>query len=200
MCADLFAAGQETTSSTLKWAVAYLINSPEKQAKLRAELDDVIGSDRLITMSDMPSLPYTNAVIAEAQRLCNLLPQNLLHRTTRETQLDGFALPVNTVIVPQISCVLYDDKVFHEPREFVPERFINDNGSFKKPQELIPFGLGKRQCLGENLARMELFLFLSNLFNQFKLSRASTPPSLRRTPGFGAACLPYLCTVEKRHT
>lgn len=55
-----------------------------------------------------------------------------------------------------------------------PERFIDGNGGFKKPQELIPFGLGKRQCLGENLARMELFLFLSNLFNQFKVSNFST--------------------------
>ncbi|KAH7691341.1 CBN-CYP-33C9 protein, partial [Aphelenchoides avenae] len=168
LCADLFAAGQETTSSTLKWAVAYLLNNPEKQEKLHDELDEIVGSDRLITMSDMPSLPYTNAVIAEAQRLCNLLPQNLLHRTTKETQLDGYALPVDTVIVPQISCVLYDDKVFPKPREFLPERFVDDNGCFVKPQELIPFGLGKRQCLGEKLARMELFLFLSNLFNQYK--------------------------------
>uniref|UniRef100_A0A914PN03 Cytochrome P450 n=1 Tax=Panagrolaimus davidi TaxID=227884 RepID=A0A914PN03_9BILA len=77
---DLWVAGQETTSNTLAWLCAYLIQYPEVQQNLHKELDEVIGNDRIITLDDKSDLNYVNAVIAETQRYCNLGPTNLFHR------------------------------------------------------------------------------------------------------------------------
>ncbi|KAH7718340.1 Protein CYP-33E1 [Aphelenchoides avenae] len=199
MCADLFAAGQETMSSTLAWGFAYILHAPEVQKQLHDELDRVIGSARPITMDDRPSLHYTNAVILEIQRLCNILQQNILHRTTRDVVVDGYLLPKGITIVPQMSTIHYDEKIFPNPKRFDPERFVDKNGRFKPMPEVFPFSIGKRQCLGESLARMELFLFLANLLNQFKFSAGAKPPSLERSMGITVPCRPFTARIEKRH-
>lgn len=89
------------------------MSHPTVQARLHSELDAVIGSDRMVTISDKSKLPFTNAVVAEVQRAANLLPLNLLRRTTREVKIDGQVIPKGTNISPMISCVLYDPKVDH---------------------------------------------------------------------------------------
>ncbi|KAI6172740.1 (pine wood nematode) hypothetical protein [Aphelenchoides besseyi] len=193
-------AGQETTSTTLTWGFAYLIRHPEAQQKLHAELDRVIGSDRLITMSDKNDLPYTNAVINEIQRCSNIIGQNLLRRTGRDMNIGGYAVPKGTIIIPQISVPMVDPKIFPEPRKFNPDRFIDENGKLKRCEELMPFSLGKRQCLGESLARTELFLFIANLCNLYKFLPGDKPPSLNKTTtGFSFATQPYKCRLEKRY-
>ncbi|KAH7725792.1 Protein CYP-33C9 [Aphelenchoides avenae] len=200
MCFDLWLAGQETTSTTLAWGVSYMINWPEAQKKTHEELDRVVGSDRIITLADRPNLPYTCAVVNEIQRLCNLVPQNVFHETTRDVTVDGYHIPKGTCIIPQIAAVLYDPKVFPEPTRFNPDRFMDEKGNLKRVDELIPFSVGKRQCLGESLARMELFLFVANLFNQFSFSAGATPPTLKRKFLTTVQCPPYTCRVVSRHT
>ncbi|KAH7724312.1 Protein CYP-33C1 [Aphelenchoides avenae] len=200
MIFDMWAAGQETTSSTLSWAAVFLINNQGAQEKMHEELARVTGGDRLVTLADKPKLVFTNAVICEVQRMANLLAQNLRHRTTRAITVGGYLIPEGTTILPQISMVLTDEKIFPEPHLFKPERFINEStGDLKKVDELIPFSLGKRQCLGESLARMELFLFIANIFAQFKLSPyKGRTPSLERCIGTTNPPVPFTCGIEKR--
>uniref|UniRef100_A0A914IA08 Unspecific monooxygenase n=1 Tax=Globodera rostochiensis TaxID=31243 RepID=A0A914IA08_GLORO len=200
MCFDLWIAGQETTAKVLAWGVAQLLNNENCLNKLYAELDTVIGTDRLVSVADRPNLPYTNAVINETLRIANILPNNVLHALTREVTVDGFKLPKGIAIVPQVSAVLIDDAVFSEPRRFKPERFLEQNGakSMARCDELIPFSVGKRQCLGESMARMELFLFIANIFNQYKVSPGKTVPSLQRNKGAITHCSPFTCQMEKR--
>ncbi|VDO40384.1 unnamed protein product [Haemonchus placei] len=118
-------------------------------------------------------VPFVNDKLAreETQRLANLLPMNLPHVTVRAVRIGKYDLPAGTGVVPQISNVLYDKhlQVFPAPHSFNPSRFIDENGKLKKVEELIPFSIGKRQCLGEGLAKMELFLFIANLFNRFEV-------------------------------
>uniref|UniRef100_A0A914LVD3 Unspecific monooxygenase n=1 Tax=Meloidogyne incognita TaxID=6306 RepID=A0A914LVD3_MELIC len=197
---DLWFAGQETTSTTLNWGIAFLINYPNVQNKVQAELDSIIGDfDRIITMADRPSLPYLNALINEVQRMSNLLPLNLPHTLTKDVKIDGYYFPKDTIIIPQISAVLADGEIFEKPEEFNPERFLDENGKLKKVDELIPFSVGKRQCLGESLARMELFLFLGNLLNKYKFMPGNDGiPSLKRINGGTARCIKYKCRIIKR--
>uniref|UniRef100_A0A1I7RLX0 Unspecific monooxygenase n=1 Tax=Bursaphelenchus xylophilus TaxID=6326 RepID=A0A1I7RLX0_BURXY len=183
VCFDIWSAGQETTSETITWTIAYLILYPEAQEKLQTELDTVIGSNRIIRNSDRPDLPYTNAVIMESQRCGNIVSQNIPRAVTEDITLDGFSYKKGTVVLPQISVLLQDPKIFPEPEKFNPDRFIDQNGKLRQVEELIPFSIGKRICLGEGLARMELFLFTANLFNQYKFSAGKVPPSLKKESG-----------------
>ncbi|CAD5224519.1 unnamed protein product [Bursaphelenchus xylophilus] len=198
ICMDLWVAGQETTSSTLTWIIAYLIRYPEVQEKMQQELDAVIGSTRIIRNADRPDLPYTNAVIMESQRHCNLVAQNIPRCLSEDVEIDGRHFQKGTVILPQISVLLQNPKIFPEPRKFNPDRFIDQNGKLKQVEELIPFSLGKRICLGEGMARMELFIFTANLFNQYKFSAGKVPPSLKKVSGAATMCEDYKCKVSLR--
>uniref|UniRef100_A0AC35FG02 Cytochrome P450 n=1 Tax=Panagrolaimus sp. PS1159 TaxID=55785 RepID=A0AC35FG02_9BILA len=197
---DLWGAGQETTANTCIFSLLYVLNNPKVQEKIHTELDSVIGSDRMVTLADKNSLIYVNAFINEIQRSVNLLPQNLFHKTTRDTKIGEFFIPKNTTVIPQISMVLLDENIFPEPEKFKPERFIENNGNLKKFDELIPFSIGKRQCLGESLARMQIYLFVTNFYNQFKISSIDPkyPPSLKKNPGFAIQPTQFTCNIKKR--
>ncbi|KAI1706662.1 cytochrome p450 domain-containing protein [Ditylenchus destructor] len=201
-CLDLWIAGQETTSTTLSFAILYLLLDVDVQSKMQQELDSVVAADEKVIITHKSRLPYTNAVINEIQRVSNLLPQNLLHRTMRDVELNGYKLPKSTNVVPQISCVLLDEKIFPEPHRFKPERFLDKNGQLLKVEELIPFSIGKRICLGESLARMELFLLIANIFHTFKIRPVDplNPPTAEKVPGFTVRVTPYKVRLELRHS
>uniref|UniRef100_A0A4W6DJ00 Cytochrome P450, family 2, subfamily AE, polypeptide 1 n=1 Tax=Lates calcarifer TaxID=8187 RepID=A0A4W6DJ00_LATCA len=159
---DLFAAGSETTATTLRWAFLYMAKYPEIQAKVQAEIDCVIGQSKQPSTEDRPSLPYTDAVIHEVQRISNIVPLSLPHVTTRDIQLGGYTIPKGVTIIPNLTSVLFDKNEWETPYTFNPGHFLNEEGKFVKRAAFIPFSAGKRVCLGENLARMELFLFFTS--------------------------------------
>uniref|UniRef100_A0A1I7T635 Unspecific monooxygenase n=1 Tax=Caenorhabditis tropicalis TaxID=1561998 RepID=A0A1I7T635_9PELO len=201
MCLDLWFAALMTTSNTLTWGFAYTLNYPEAQKKLHEELDRVIQSDRYITTADKPNLPYTNAYINEIQRTANVVPLNLLHMTTRDTVLRGCNIPKRTGVVAQISTVMYDEEVFPDPYTFNPDRFIDEQGKLRKVEQFVPFSVGKRQCLGEGLAKMELFLFIANFFNRYKIIPDATgAPIIDKAALGGIHTKDFRAVVEKRHS
>ncbi|XP_008935943.1 PREDICTED: cytochrome P450 2D4-like, partial [Merops nubicus] len=165
--ADLFVAGSETTSTTLRWAFLYMLLYPEIQSKVQAEIDKVIGRERSPSMTDQASLPYTNAVIHEVQRYGDVAPVGLPHMTYRDTELHGFFIPKGTTVITNLSSVLKDETVWEKPNEFYPQHFLDADGQFVKPEAFLPFSAGRRVCLGEQLARMELFLFFTTLMQNF---------------------------------
>ncbi|CAI5450781.1 unnamed protein product [Caenorhabditis angaria] len=176
MILDLWFAGLVTTTTTISWAIAYFLHNPEVQEKIYEELDRVIGGERLITTSDKNDLPYMNSFINESQRCANIIPINLFHETTKDTTINGWLVKAGTGVIAQISTVMMDEKVFPNPEKFDPTRYIDkETGKFKKIDEVLPFSIGKRQCLGEGLARMELFLFISNFLNRYKIKVGELP-------------------------
>ncbi|XP_041646397.1 uncharacterized protein LOC121511702 [Cheilinus undulatus] len=171
MCSlDLFLAGTETTSTTLLWALVFLINNPEIQEKVQAEIDSVIGQNRLPSMADRPKLPYTDAVIHEIQRYGNIVPLNGLRMAAKDTTLGGYFIPKGTTLMPILTSVLFDKSEWETPDTFNPGHFLDSEGKFRKREALIPFSAGKRVCLGESLAKMELFLFLVGLLQKFSFT------------------------------
>lgn len=167
---DLFLAGTETTATTLQWALVYLIKHPDVQEKVHAEIDRVIGQSRLPTMADRPNLPYTDAVIHEIQRMGNIVPLNGLRVAARNTTLGGYFIPKGTSILPILTSVLFDKAEWETPETFNPGHFLDAQGKFVKKEALLPFSAGKRVCLGEGLAKMELFLFMVGLLQKFSFS------------------------------
>ncbi|CAH1261513.1 CYP2J2 [Branchiostoma lanceolatum] len=181
---DLFLAGTETTSSTLTWALLYMLRHQEVQDKVHREIDSTIGQDVTPSISHRSLLPYTEAVITEVMRINPIAATGAMHNTSNDTTLFGYDIPKDTVVFPNLWAVLHDPEVYPEPDVFKPERFLDDS-KFKKGDTFIPFSLGRRACLGEQLARMELFLFFTSLMQHFtfKLPEGAALPSTRGKAG-----------------
>ncbi|NXU52986.1 CP2DH protein, partial [Turnix velox] len=193
---DLFTAGSETTSTTLRWAILYMVLHPEIQRKVQAEIDNVIGRDRSPTMEDQVRMPYTNAVIHEVQRYGDVVPIALFHMTYRDTEVQGFFIPKGTTVITNLSSVMKDETFWEKPNEFYPEHFLDANGQFVKPEAFMPFSAGRRACPGEQLARMELFLFFTSLLQKFTFVLPKDQPKPREDGIFALTNSPHPYLVQ----
>ncbi|XP_051774825.1 cytochrome P450 2B19-like isoform X3 [Erpetoichthys calabaricus] len=179
---DLFLAATETTSTTLQFALLILIKYPHIQEKVQKEIDEVIGHQRSPTMVDRRKMPYTCAVMHEIQRLGDLVPMCVPHATTEDTHFRGYVIPEGTMVMPLLHSVLHDKRHFKSPYSFDPGHFLDDNGCFKINPAFLPFSTGKRVCLGEGLAQMEFFLFLSTLLQNLSVMATVDPANLSLLP------------------
>ncbi|XP_041035170.1 cytochrome P450 2C18-like [Carcharodon carcharias] len=164
---NLFLAGTETSSTTLQWAIQILVRYPQIQEKIYQEIYEVIGSRRRPAIEDRAKMPYTDAVIHEIQRYIDLAPMGIPHMTMSNIEFRGYLIPKGTFVVPLLSTVLKATSQWETPKSFNPNHFLDENGCFKKNESFMAFSAGKRMCLGESLARMELFLFLTTLLQNF---------------------------------
>uniref|UniRef100_A0A8C2DG56 Uncharacterized protein n=1 Tax=Cyprinus carpio TaxID=7962 RepID=A0A8C2DG56_CYPCA len=174
--ADLFLAGTDTTATTIRWGLIFLIQNPDVQERCHEEIVRVLGYDRLPNMDDRDKLPYTNATVHEIQRCANIVPSGVFHETTQPTKLRGYDIPKGTVIFTNLTAILTDKEHWKYPDTFNPENFLDYNGHFFKPESFLPFSLGPRVCLGETLAKTELFLFVTFLLQRIHFS---WPPGVK---------------------
>uniref|UniRef100_A0A3Q2E2K8 Cytochrome P450, family 2, subfamily P, polypeptide 6 n=1 Tax=Cyprinodon variegatus TaxID=28743 RepID=A0A3Q2E2K8_CYPVA len=178
---DLLAGGTECTTTTLHWGLLYMIYYPDIQECVQAEIDAVIGPSRQPAVADRENMPYTDAVIQEIQRMGNIIPLNVAHKMTKDTTLDKYSIPKGTLVIPSLHSVLHDESMWETPQSFNPQHFLDKDGKFRRREAFMPFSAGKRVCLGEQLARMELFLFYTSLLQslEYKLGATHGPKPYR---------------------
>nr|ARN17925.1 cytochrome P450-2 [Cephus cinctus] len=197
---DLFSAGMETVKTTLEWAVILMLHHPEAARAVQEELDQVVGRSRIPGLEDQPFLPVTEATILEVLRRSSIVPMGTTHATTRDVTLNGFTIPAGAQVVPLLHAVHMDPELWTEPEAFRPSRFLSSEGQVTKPEYFMPFGVGRRMCLGDVLARMELFLFFSSLLHTFdlRLPEGASLPSLRGNVGVTVTPDPFkVCLVQR---
>ncbi|KAM9316376.1 LOW QUALITY PROTEIN: cytochrome P450 2K6-like [Gastrophryne carolinensis] len=195
----LFIAGIESTSTTLRWGLLLMMNYPDIQGKIQEEISRVIGFAQPM-YSHRTQMPYTYAVIHEIQRFADIVPLGLPRETTKDVTFKGYFLPKETYIIPLLSSVLRDKTQFERPEEFYPNHFLDSEGNFLKKDAFMPFSAGRRACVGETLARMELFIFFTSLLQKFTIHFPPGVSSFDLQPGPGFVKAPKqhtICAVSR---
>ncbi|KAL9331644.1 hypothetical protein ACSQ67_001254 [Phaseolus vulgaris] len=150
---DIFLAGTDTTSTASQWAMAEIMNNPGVLTKMRAEIDEVVGSSRLVIESDLPNLPYLQAVVKEVLRLHPTAPFSL-RESAEECTINGYDIKGQTRTLINVYAIMRDPEEWTNPEEFIPERFLVDDSDVTKGGDFryLPFGSGRRGCPGSSLA------------------------------------------------
>ncbi|CAN0390272.1 unnamed protein product [Lampetra fluviatilis] len=164
---SLFMAGTETLYVTLRWALLLMMHHPDTQRRVQEEIDTVVGRHRMPVYADHTSLPFTNAVVHEVQRYANMLPYSFPHATPSDVTFRGYLIPKGTQVIPVLGSVLKDPSMWETPDDFNPGHFLDAAGQFRQREAFMPFSAGRRLCLGESLAKTELFIFFSSLMHTF---------------------------------
>ncbi|AWP08864.1 putative cytochrome P450 2F2-like [Scophthalmus maximus] len=197
---DLHFAGTDTSANTLLSAFLYLTNYPRTQERCQREIDTVLDGKDQVSFEDRHKMPYVQAVIHEIQRKANTVPLSVFHCTTEDTELMGYSIPKGTIIIPNLCSAMVEEGQWKSHHEFHPENFLNDQGEFVKPEAFMPFSIGPRTCLGEGLARMELFLILVTLLRKFRFIWPEDAGEPDFVPVFGTTQTPkpYRMKVQLR--
>lgn len=198
--ADLFLAGTDTTATTLRWGLLYMSQYPEVQERCHQEIAREVGYDRPPSLNDKDRLPYVEATIREIQRVGNIAPMGVPRQVTKDTKLRGYTLPKGTQVFCNLSSVLNDKDHWKFPDQFNPENFLDDQGRFCKRESFIPFGTGLRVCPGEQLARLELFVYFSVLLQrlEFIWPDGAGTPDLAGLFGLLRSPLPFKVICQSR--
>ncbi|PQM43103.1 geraniol 8-hydroxylase-like [Prunus yedoensis var. nudiflora] len=186
----LFAAGTDTTSATLEWAMAELLRDPEKLSKAQQELEQIIGKGKPVEEADIARLPYLQAIIKETFRLHPAAPFLLPRKADSDVEICGYIVPKGAQVFVNAWAIGRDPSIWDNPSSFMPERFLGLDDQIDvtgKNFELIPFGGGRRICPGLPLAMRILPLMLGSLVNSFdwKLKDGVVPKTLNMEEKFG---------------
>ncbi|GAA6232303.1 cytochrome P450 1B1 isoform X1 [Lates japonicus] len=165
---DIFGASQDTLSTALQWIILILVKYPEMQTRLQQEVDKVVDRSRLPSIEDQPQLPYVMAFIYEVMRFTSFVPLTIPHSTTTDTSIMGYTVPKNTVVFINQWSINHDPATWSQPETFDPQRFLDRTGALNKDltSSVLIFSLGKRRCIGEELSKLQLFLFTALIAHQ----------------------------------
>ncbi|NXW43221.1 CP1B1 protein, partial [Nyctiprogne leucopyga] len=198
---DIFGAGQDTTSTALSWVLLLLLKHPGLQQDLQAELDRVVGRSRLPAAEDRPQLPLLEAFIYETLRYSSFVPITIPHATTDDVELEGFHIPKGTVVFINQWSVNHDSSKWPDPQRFDPTRFLDAHQRLDRDRasSVMIFSAGQRRCIGDQLSKLQLFLFTAILLHQCSFhANPAEPLTMDCVHGLALKPRPFTVTVRQR--
>ncbi|KAJ8046402.1 Cytochrome P450 2U1 [Holothuria leucospilota] len=198
---ELFLAGTDTTTNTLLFFILFVTHHQGIQQKIFDEIMEVVGGARRPQFTDKPNMPYTEATILEILRLRPAAPLGVPRMVDKDTKITGYVVPEGTTVFFDVFAINRDPQLWDKPHIFDPTRFLSPDGKkVIKSDTLLTFGAGRRICVGETLARMELFFFVTNIFQRFhfRFPEDETNPDLEGAFGLTMRPAPFKICAERR--
>ncbi|KAM9983932.1 hypothetical protein ACTFIY_000658 [Dictyostelium cf. discoideum] len=195
---DLLVAGTDTAAKGIEWIILRIANNQDVQELIFKELKSIVnGCDRVedrIYLSDRSSTPYLNATIKESMRITPITPYGIPRVVGKDLTIKGHFIPKGSHVVINYRALNHNESIYKNSNEFNPNRFLDNN-----IESFIPFSIGNRNCVGKQIANHELFLFVSNLILNYKITPITNKP-IDTTENFGINIRPnsFKINVYKR--
>ncbi|CAK9173161.1 unnamed protein product [Ilex paraguariensis] len=165
---DMVVGGTDTTSNTIEFAMAEMMNKPEVMRKVQKELETVVGKDNIVEESHTCNLPYLHAVMKEVLRLHPALPLLVPHCPCETCIVGGYTIPKGARVFVNVWAVHRDPAIWQNPLEFRPERFLDGKWDYSGNDfNYFPFGSGRRICAGTAMAERMFLFSLASLVHSF---------------------------------
>nr|VWP02507.1 Arg-6 protein [Ganoderma boninense] len=197
----LYGAGGETTYSTVLTCIMAMALHPDTLRKAQAELDEVVGTERMPMISDRASLPYVNAIIKETMRWHPALPLSIARCTSEDNVYEGYTIPKGTIVMPNVWAIAFSKAGPYDPEHFVPERFMETTGETPIDPTSWAFGFARRICPGKALGENSVFILIATLLAMFDIA---PPDDGDLKPEFGLGLVsypkPFKCKIIPRST
>ncbi|KAF8149460.1 cytochrome P450 [Crassisporium funariophilum] len=208
---SMLSAGTDTSVASVRAFFLAMILNPDVQQRAQAEIDAVIGNDRLPTIADRENLPYLNAVMKELMRWQPVSPLALPHRAVKDDVYNGCFIPAGTVVMGNTWAVTRDPSLFEDPDRFIADRYLPyELDAPHKPKETpldtseFAFGYGRRICAGMHYAENMLFISMARIVATFDLKMAKDPqgndvvPEAKFNSSIVREALPFKCSIQPR--
>ncbi|CAK1554866.1 unnamed protein product [Leptosia nina] len=168
ICLDILIAGSQTTSNVVEFAILCLVRHPALQEKVFEEIQRVIG-ENTPNWTDSNRLTYTIAFLQEVQRFYTIVPLAGPRRVLEETTVEDYVIPKNTTVLIGVGDIHFDPQFWDEPNKFKPERFLDSNGNLVSTEHFYPFGMGRRRCPGDSLAKSFIFIVFVGIVQKYRV-------------------------------
>ncbi|KAG2347075.1 cytochrome P450 [Suillus weaverae] len=202
--ASLYAGGADSIVSAIYSLFLAMTLFPDVQKTAQAELDAVVGPDRLPSFADRDSLPYIEALVKEVLRWNVVGPTSIPHRVTEDDIHDGYHIPKGSLVILNFWFMLNDPQTYANLSQFNPERFLDNNGKDPEPEpRTICFGFGRRICPGLHLADASIWISTAMSLAVFDISKVvekgvEVTPEVDPTSGTISHPKPFKCSIKPR--
>lgn len=207
---DTALSATEATVTALMNSFALLVEHTDVAKAIHAEIDKVIGNNRLPKISDKNSMPYTMATIWEILRYTSHMPLSIPHKVSKSYTLKGFSIPKNAVLLPNLWYIHHDPTIWKDPWVFRPNRFLDSEGKLlhhehKLMQSVLPFSTGQRKCPGEAMGLSRMFMYIVSVLQSFDLAPSTSGQLPDNDPrhyeriGHAIAVKSFMCRAISRN-
>jgi len=145
---------------------------PEIQKKAQEEIDRVVGNQRLPDFNDRQSMPYSDAIYREVMRIRPVFPLDLPHTSTEDDVYNGYFIPKGAVVFPNTWAMTHNEEKYSRPNQFIPERFLNEQGELNDDSTVLAYGFGRRLCPGRHMASSTVWLTIASALATFNIHKS----------------------------